>query len=72
MRRKPDSAKKVRDPVCGMRFRPEKAASVVEIHGRRIHFCTDACRRQFEEEPERYVGDTETEPDEPAHDMKDA
>ncbi len=46
---------KVHDPVCGMRFRPEKAAAVIEYGGRTIYFCTTACRRQFEEAPQRYV-----------------
>lgn len=47
---------KVRDPVCGMRFRPEKAVSVVEYDGEEVHFCTNACRRQFDRDPERYLG----------------
>lgn len=48
---------KVRDPVCGMRFRPEKAVSVVDYRGEVVHFCTNACRRRFDRDPERYLGD---------------
>ena len=46
---------RVRDPVCGMVFRPEKAVAELELEGRTIYFCTQACRRQFEEDPGRYL-----------------
>ncbi len=48
-------AEKVMDPVCGMRFKPEKAAATVEYRGKTIHFCTKACRKQFERDPTLYV-----------------
>lgn len=53
---------KVRDPVCGMRFRPEKAVSVVEYGGEEVHFCTNACRCQFDRDPGRYLGDGPGDP----------
>lgn len=46
---------KVTDPVCGMTFVPEKAVAKVDYKGQRNYFCADACRKQFEAEPERYV-----------------
>ncbi len=46
---------KVTDPVCGMRFKRSKAAATSSYGGRTIYFCTDACRRQFEENPEIFV-----------------
>ncbi len=46
---------KVTDPVCGMRFEQKKAVTSVEYQGRTYYFCTEACRRQFEEDPDRYL-----------------
>lgn len=46
---------KVTDPVCGMEFRREEAVATVEHSGTVYFFCTEACRKQFEKEPERYV-----------------
>jgi len=56
MKARTNVARKVRDPVCGMRFRAKKATATVQFRGRTVHFCTDACRRQFERDPERYAG----------------
>lgn len=47
---------RVTDPVCGMRIKPEKAVDTLVYEGRTYFFCTEACRHQFELEPERYVG----------------
>jgi Cu+-exporting ATPase len=49
---------RVVDPVCGMRIKPEKAAGTIVHEGRTYFFCTEACQRQFEREPDRYVGST--------------
>ena len=38
----------VTDPVCGMTFRRADAHSVLEHDGRKVFFCADSCRRQFE------------------------
>lgn len=51
----------VRDPVCGMEFGSEKAAGTVEYRNTTYYFCTDACRRQFSAEPQRYVGAEQAE-----------
>src|SRR3989344_9203866 len=39
-----------KDPICGM-----EATDVIaiEYHGREYSFCSDHCRRKFEEDPER-------------------
>ena len=50
-----EDAMKVTDPVCGMEFKEEKAVAKVEYQGTTYYFCTDACRRQFEQEPAKYV-----------------
>ena len=46
---------KVTDPVCGMQFNEEKAVAKVEYQGKTYYFCTEACRKQFDEEPARYA-----------------
>ena len=44
----------VADPVCGMRINKVNAAAEVEYHGVKYVFCSEQCRRFFEEKPERY------------------
>lgn len=46
----------VKDPVCGMEFEEGETAGTLEFNGRKYHFCADGCRKQFEEDPARYVG----------------
>lgn len=46
---------KVIDPVCKMEFKIEKAVAQTEYRGKTYHFCTNACLRQFEENPDRYI-----------------
>ncbi|HMU60994.1 MAG TPA: YHS domain-containing protein [Gemmatimonadales bacterium] len=48
---------KVTDPVCGMKFLPEKAAATLQYGNQTYYFCADACRKQFEAEPERFLRD---------------
>jgi len=38
----------VTDPICGMRFPPEKAAAHVVRDGKTVYFCADFCRQKFE------------------------
>lgn len=51
----------VQDPVCGMRFAPDRAEAVLEWRGRTVHFCCESCLRSFRDDPKRYV-----QPDEEA------
>jgi YHS domain-containing protein len=46
---------RVRDPVCGKRFRPEDALIAMEYRGTRYYACCPDCKRKFEGNPERYV-----------------
>ncbi len=46
---------KVTDPVCGMTFRQDKAVAQVEFEDRTYHFCTAACKEQFDADPGRYA-----------------
>lgn len=47
---------KVTDPVCGMEFQVDKAVARSTYEGRTYYFCTEACRKQFEEQPPKYLG----------------
>src|SRR5690349_19133392 len=38
----------VTDPVCGMTFPPDKAATHIVRDGKIIYFCAAGCRRRFE------------------------
>ena len=44
----------VKDPVCGMEFRPE-AAAATEVHeGLTFYFCSQVCHQAFVNDPHRY------------------
>ncbi len=46
------------DPVCGMQVDQARAAAggrMVEHGGRKYHFCADACRDSFVQDPDRYL-----------------
>ena len=44
----------IRDPVCGMEFDETEAAASVLWNGSTYWFCTDACKDDFQKDPERY------------------
>lgn len=46
----------VKDPVCGMLVDPQTAAGSASYKGVSYSFCSTQCLRQFEADPERYVG----------------
>lgn len=46
---------KVRDPVCGMTIPATRARAFAVYDGETYHFCSPACREQFEREPEKFV-----------------
>lgn len=45
---------KVKDPVCNMEC-DEKTATKVTHKGKTYHFCSDACKRSFQDNPEKYA-----------------
>src|SRR3990170_2390183 len=47
----------VRDPVCGMAVE-EAGAPFADYRGRRYHFCSPACRKEFLAHASRFVRDT--------------
>ncbi len=46
----------VKDPVCGMAFDTSQAASQTTYQGQAYYFCSEECRRTFEENPKEFVG----------------
>lgn len=46
----------VKDPVCGMEIEEQKAAGKSEYQGTTYYFCSPACKKAFDKEPQRYVG----------------
>ena len=50
-----DSVPPSNDPVCGMTVSPAEAAGKALYEGREYYFCSDGCRKKFEQEPRRYV-----------------
>ncbi|MGH7583981.1 MAG: PCC domain-containing protein [Gemmatimonadales bacterium] len=45
----------VKDPVCGMMIDPLKAAGTSTWKGVTYYFCSEDCKRQFDNDPEHYV-----------------
>ncbi len=43
------------DPVCGMDVDEKKAAAQLGYNGQTYYFCTEACKRAFQKEPEKYT-----------------
>ena len=44
-----------RDPVCGMQVDERTAVAKSKKDGREYQFCSQECKRQFDEHPERYT-----------------
>jgi Cu+-exporting ATPase len=49
---------KVKDPVCGMEFDSSQAEAQTVYQGQAYYFCSEECRRTFEEDPKEFVGNT--------------
>lgn len=47
---------KEKDPVCGMEFDSSQAVSQTTYQGQAYFFCSEDCRRTFEENPKEFVG----------------
>ncbi len=45
-----------KDPVCGMDVDPKSATEKSEYNGQTYYFCAPGCKKQFDKNPERYVG----------------
>jgi YHS domain-containing protein len=54
-------ANTVKDPVCGMDIDPATAAGTSEYKGQTYYFCSPGCKKSFDKDPEKYVGQTDHE-----------
>lgn len=43
-----------KDPVCNMMIDEKKTQFASEIGGKKIHFCSAACKSNFDKEPKKY------------------
>jgi Cu+-exporting ATPase len=59
----------VKDPVCGMVIDSDESAGSTIFEGQQIYFCSEQCRRDFEEDPAHYYDRIERQ--EPAYTLKD-
>jgi YHS domain-containing protein len=46
----------VKDPVCGMEIDPKTAAGKSVYQGQTYYFCSAGCKKDFDKEPQKYVG----------------
>ncbi len=44
-----------KDPVCGMEIDIHKANAASDYQGKTYYFCSEGCKQQFDQNPERYV-----------------
>ena len=44
-----------KDPVCGMKVDPKKAAGKSAYKGETVYFCSLDCKAKFDKEPERFA-----------------
>jgi YHS domain-containing protein len=50
----------VTDPVCGMEIDPKTAAGMSEYKGQTYYFCSAGCKKDFDKDPEKFVGSTQS------------
>lgn len=43
------------DPVCKMEVKEEEAAATSEYKGKKYYFCAVACKKAFDQNPEKYL-----------------
>ena len=48
-----------KDPVCGMQIEESEAVGQSDYLGQTYSFCSEVCQIKFDEEPEKYVNQTE-------------
>ena len=49
------------DPVCKMEVEPETAAGKSDYEGETYYFCNLGCKKRFEADPKRFLGDSSKE-----------
>jgi P-type Cu+ transporter len=48
-----------KDPVCDMDVDPKTAAGKSEYQGKTYYFCAPGCKRDFDKDPGKYVGNVQ-------------
>jgi YHS domain-containing protein len=43
------------DPVCGMNVDEKTAEFQTQVAGKKYFFCSEECKKEFQEKPEDYV-----------------
>jgi YHS domain-containing protein len=43
------------DPVCGMEINEDSAKAQTQFAGKKYYFCSEDCRKKFEEHPDEYM-----------------
>ena len=43
------------DPVCGMKVDENNAPAQTQFAGKKYSFCSEECRKKFEQNPEEYA-----------------
>jgi len=43
------------DPVCGMQVDDQKATAKSQFQGTNYYFCSDECKRKFDQQPQQYA-----------------
>ncbi|MBO0862988.1 MAG: YHS domain-containing protein [Chloracidobacterium sp.] len=43
------------DPVCGMQVDDQKSTAKSQFQGANYHFCSDECKRKFDQHPQQYA-----------------
>lgn len=46
----------VKDPVCGMMVDPQSPPATIVFRGTKYFFCTEQCKKQFQQDPQKYLG----------------
>ncbi len=49
-----------KDLVCGMDVDPQETPYKSEYNGKMYYFCSMGCKKDFDKEPDRYIGKTGT------------
>jgi YHS domain-containing protein len=44
-----------KDPVCGMEVDEKKAQRTSTFDGRTYHFCSDSCKKRFDDDPGKFA-----------------
>jgi YHS domain-containing protein len=44
-----------KDPVCGMNIDEKAAEFQTQVAGKKYFFCSEECKKEFQENPEDYV-----------------